>query len=199
MLKSEGHPQFSRRIGYGHYHVPRCCGIPWKSGARRCWARESVFLSLLLLRYQAPPTVLEIYHLTLFSRYSSTLESLTFQGQIPRIPAICDHISPSENLCWLASFIVQVLLCLPQLVQASAVINICSKYVHLYCFVLASSSGYYGCYNRLCSPSMDVLYILFSLYAHYCLEGGSVVVFYYTTLHSEAIVPCTELQLHLGD
>ena len=143
MLKPEGHPQFSRRIGYRHYHVPRCCGIAWKSGARRCWARDSVFLSLLLLRYQAPPTMLEIYHLTLFSRYSSTLESRTFQGQIPRIPAICDHFSPSEDLCWLASFIVQVLLCLPQLVQASAMINICSKYVHLYCFVLASSSGYY--------------------------------------------------------
>lgn len=59
------------------------------------------------------------------------------EGQIPHIPAICDHFSPSENLCWLASFIVQVLLCLPQLVQASAVINICSKYIH---FMICTAS-----------------------------------------------------------
>jgi hypothetical protein len=61
-------------------------------------AVESVFLSLLLLRYEAPPTVLEFYPLTLFSRYSSTLASRTFQGEIPHIPAICDHFSPLRSL-----------------------------------------------------------------------------------------------------
>ena len=144
MLKAEGYPQFSRCVGYRHYLELQCFGIAW-SNVKIARTPEGVrerLSELTVAKIQGSTHCRGTYYLTLPSRYSSTLESQASAKTNSSHSCNLRSLPSLQDLCWLASFIVQLLLCLPELVQVSAVINICSKYVRLYCFVLASSSGY---------------------------------------------------------
>ena len=191
MLKAEGYPQFSRCVGYGHYLELQCFGIAWSNVkiARTLEGVRERLSELTVAKIPGSTHCRGTYHLTLPSRYSSTLESQASAKTNSSHSCNLRSLPSLQDLCWLASFIVQLLLCLPELVQVSAVINICSKYVQLYCFVLASSSGY--CRSLSTSYLQSPLFAIYARPMHIVkslcllLSGGRVCS------GISAIPPCT--------